>query len=128
MHWLHGIRRAQQNQAQNRSSTSGSLALRSQGPVARVSEAKEHDGDWLADLFAIWRDKHQARPVAVRQLDETVKKALDPQGRGRQHLAALLKKLVGTATAGFVLTCQKPAGRWGAATYALQKTGGDEKP
>jgi hypothetical protein len=93
-----------------------------------VSEAKERDGQWLADLFAIWRDKHQHRPVAVRQLDETVKKALDPQGRGRQHLAALVQKLAGTCIAGFVLTRQRSAGRWGAATYALTKTGGAEKP
>jgi hypothetical protein len=43
-----------------------------------------------------------------------VKQALDPQGRGRQHLASQLEKLAGTRMAGFVLTRQMPAGKWGA--------------
>jgi hypothetical protein len=77
----------------------------------------------VADLFAIWWDKHQDRPVAASKLHNDVIKAIDPQGRGRQHLTARLLTLDGARTAGFVLTRQPPAGKWGAATYALKKTG-----
>jgi hypothetical protein len=66
--------------------------------------------------------KHQDRPVAVRGLHNDVKRVLDPQGRGRQLLAAQLEKLAGTRTGGFMLTRQRPPGKWGAATYALKKT------
>ena len=51
---------------------------------------------------------------------------VDPQGRGRQYLSSQLEKLAGTRMAGFVLTRQAPAGKWGAATYALVKTGEQE--
>jgi hypothetical protein len=47
---------------------------------------------------------------------------VDPQGRGRQFLAAAVGKLAGTRAAGFVLTRQQAAGKWSAATYALQET------
>jgi hypothetical protein len=66
------------------------------------------------------------QPVAVRQLDGDVIYALDPQGRGRQFLAARLEKLADTRVAGFVFTRQAPAGNWGAATYALKKTMGED--
>src|SRR5436190_19613596 len=36
-----------------------------------------------------------------------------------QHIAARLRQLSGTRAGGFVLTRQKPAGKWGAATYSL---------
>jgi hypothetical protein len=50
-----------------------------------------------ADLFAIWWEKHRDRPVKVRDLDDDVKQAVDPQGRGtRQYLASQLEKLAGT--------------------------------
>jgi hypothetical protein len=70
-------------------------------------------------------DKHGDLPVAVSELDEDVRQAADPQSRGRQYLASQLQKLAGTRTAGFVLTRQAPAGKWGVATYALKKTAGD---
>jgi len=100
------------------------LALGCQDPVGRVSEAKQRDGrrQSVADLFAIWWDKHQDHPVAVRQLHDDVKHALDPQGRGRQYVSSQVEKLAGTRMAGFVLTRQAPAGKWGAATYALKRT------
>jgi hypothetical protein len=103
------------------------LALGCQDPVARVSEAKERDGrrQTLADVFAIWWQKHQDRPVAVRELHEDVRQILDPQGRGRQYLAACVERLAGTRMAGFVFTRQSPAGKWGAATYALKQTDAD---
>lgn len=102
------------------------LALGCQDPAERVSEAKERDGrrQAVADLFAIWWERHRDRPVAVRDLNEDVRHAVDPQGRGRQYLAAQLEKLAGTRMAGFVLVRQPSAGKWGAATYALKKTNG----
>jgi hypothetical protein len=103
------------------------LALGCQDPVARVGEAKERDGrrQTLADAIAIWWDKHQDQPVSVRELHDDVKEALDPQGRGRQYIAASVERLAGTRMAGFVFTRQAPAGKWGAATYALKKTDTD---
>ena len=75
------------------------LALGCQDPVERVSEAKERDGrrQAVADLFAIWWDKHHDRPVAVRELHDDVKQAVDPQGRGRQYLSSQAEKLAGRA-------------------------------
>jgi hypothetical protein len=104
------------------------LALGCQDPVERVSEAKQRDGrrQAVADLFAIWWDKHHDQPVAVRQLHDDVKQALDPQGRGRQYVSSQAEKLAGTRMAGFVFTRQAPAGKWGAATYALKRTAGEE--
>ena len=70
------------------------LALGCQDPVERVSEAKQRDGrrQAVADLFAIWWDKHQDQPVAVRQLHDDVRQALDPQGRGRQYVSSQARK------------------------------------
>jgi hypothetical protein len=80
----------------------------------------------LADAFAIWWQKHQDRPVAIRELHEDVRQVLDPQGRGRQYLAACVERLAGTRMVGFVFTRQSPAGKWGATTYALKKTDADQ--
>jgi hypothetical protein len=104
------------------------LALGCQDPVERVSEAKERDGrrQAVADLFAIWWDKHRDHPVALRELHDTVRQALDPQGRGRQYVSSQAEKLAGTRMAGFIFARQAPAGKWGAATYALKKTTGHE--
>jgi hypothetical protein len=105
------------------------LALGCQDPAERVSEAKERDGrrQVLADLFAIWWERHRDQPIAVRQLHDDVGQAVDPQGRGRQYLTAQLEKLAGTRMAGFVFTRQAAAGKWGAATYALKRTAAPEK-
>jgi hypothetical protein len=104
------------------------LELGCKDPADRVSEAKERDGrrQVIAEFFAIWWERHHDRPIAIRDLDDEVRHVLDPQGRGRQYLSSQLEKLAGTRMAGFVLTRQAPAGRWGAATYALVKTGGQE--
>jgi hypothetical protein len=86
-----------------------------------VSEAKERDGrrQTLADLITIWWEKHQDWPVTVRELHHDVTQAIDPQGRGRQYIAAYVERLAGTRMAGFVFTRQPPTGK--AATYALKK-------
>jgi hypothetical protein len=100
------------------------LALGCQDPVERVSEAKERDGrrQATADFFTIWSERHRDQPIAVRQLHDDVRRAVDPQDRGRQYIASQLEKLAGTRMAGFIFTRQAPAGKWGAATYALKKT------
>jgi hypothetical protein len=105
------------------------LALGCQDPVQRVSEAKERDGrrQVMIDLFETWWEKHGEQPVTVHQLHDEVKRVLDPQPRGRQYLAAQLEKLTGARVAGCILMRQQPAGRWGAATYALKKTGEGER-
>jgi hypothetical protein len=104
------------------------LALGCQDPVERVSEAKQRDArrQAVADLFAIWWDKHRDHPVALRQLHDEVRQALDPQGHGRQYVSSQAQKLAGTRMAGFVFTRQASVGKWGAATYALTETTGEE--
>lgn len=100
------------------------LTLGCHDPAERVSEAKERDSrrQAIVDVFLTWWDKHGDAPIALRDLHDDVKHTADPQGRGRQHLSSMLEKLAGTRMAGFVLTRQSPAGRWGVATYALSET------
>jgi hypothetical protein len=62
--------------------------------------------------------------MAGKDLHDDVRQLADPQGRGRQFLAAFLDRQTNARAAGFVLTRQSPAGRWNAATYALQDVGG----
>lgn len=102
------------------------IALGCQDPAARVSEVKRRDGqrEAIAEIFAIWWDKHRDRSLALRDLDQGVRDAADPQGRGRQYLAARIARLEGTRMSGFVLNRQQAAGHWGAATYRLQATAG----
>jgi hypothetical protein len=98
------------------------IALGCKDPAERVSEAKERDGrrQSIAEIFRLWWERHGAAAVAARDLHEDVRLLLDPQGRSRQYLASRLERLQGTRMAGFVLTRQAAAGRWGTATYALQ--------
>ena len=105
------------------------LALGCKDPADRVRETKERDGrrQEIAELFAVWWERHQDLPIAVRDLDDDVRHIADPQDRGRQYLSSRLGKLAGTRTAGFVLTRQPSAGKWGAATYALHVTEGADK-
>jgi hypothetical protein len=104
------------------------LALGCQDPAERVGEAKARDGrrQQIGDLFYLWWEKHRDLPVAVSQLDPMVERLADPQGRGRQYLAARLANLAGARIAGFVLTRQEAIGKWGKASYALKRTAGEE--
>ena len=99
------------------------LALGCHDPAARVAEAKGSDErrQQIAEIFAKWFEKHEEKPVAADDLHYEVKVLIDPQKRSRQHLVSCLLNLTGTRMAGFVLTRQAPAGKWGRATYALQK-------
>ena len=105
------------------------LALGCQDPADQVSEAKERDNrrQVIAELFTLWSERYGDRPMAIRDLDDEVCRVIDQQGRGRQFLSSQFQKLTGTRTAGFVLTRQPAAGRWGTATYALKRTGAREQ-
>jgi len=81
-----------------------------------------------ADLFSIWWRKHGDRAVAIRDLHTAVKEVADPHSRGRQYLASQLGNLAGTRLAGFTLTRQEAAGKWGAATFALRRDPQASKP
>jgi hypothetical protein len=100
------------------------VALGCQDPVQRIAEAKERDSrrQAIADLFAAWLQRHGSEPVAPSKLHEDVVRLADPQGRGRQFLAAYLQRLDGTRLKGHVLTRQESVGKHGHATYALMPT------
>jgi hypothetical protein len=103
------------------------VALGCCDPVARVSEAKLRDPtrQAIVTLFEIWWEKHHNYLIKANDIHDDVKHAADPQGRGRQYLAAYLERLAGTRLGGFVLTRQASPGKWGAATYKLQRAGPD---
>jgi hypothetical protein len=96
----------------------GSLTL---GEIRRRRKIEQAEA--IAALFSIWRDRHGATPVKARDLCPEARTIIDPQGRGRQFVAAYLKSLSAKKRGEYVLTRQKPSRKWGAATYALQKDG-----
>ncbi len=100
------------------------VALGCRDPVERLGEAKERDTrrQATAELFRAWWDRHQDRPMALRDLDEHVVRLIDPQGRGRQFISSQFGKLAGTRIAGLVLNRQPAAGHWSAATYRMEST------
>jgi hypothetical protein len=101
------------------------LALGCRDPVERMSEVKARDPfrQTIGALFAAWWKHHGCSPQTAHQLDIEVQRTIDPQGRGRQYVAAQLEKLDGTRLAGFVLTRQRGPSFYAVATYALQETG-----
>ena len=104
------------------------LALGCVDPVLRISEAKQNDPHRIrkAEIFQAWWKAHRSQPVTVSGISEPVRGLLDPQGRGRQYLAKAVSALEGTRIAGFVMTKQRPNGKWGAATYALRQIQDDD--
>ena len=96
-------------------------------PVEQVEVVKAHDPHRrrIAEIFAAWNGCHGDAPIRAADLADDVRQAIDPQGRGRQFVAAALDKLSDTRAAGFVLTRQESVGKWGAATYALLQTAAD---
>jgi hypothetical protein len=100
------------------------VALGCKDPVLRVADAKAHDPrrQRVAEIFNAWWAAHRDRPVTVAELAEPVRAAADPAGRGRQYLAAAVRRLEGTRAAGFVLERHAPDGKWSPDQYSLQKT------
>ncbi|AMN44058.1 hypothetical protein [Rhodoplanes sp. Z2-YC6860] len=99
------------------------LALGCTDPVQRIETLKAHDPkrQRIADFFQAWWQHHQATPIKLKDLDEAARALLDPHNRGRQYVANAVQGLAGTHAAGFVLTRQDAAGKWGRTTYALEK-------
>jgi putative DNA primase/helicase len=100
------------------------LALGCRDPVERIEAVKSDDPQRrrIVDLFQTWHEHHADLPTKVADLAEPIRSMVDPQGRGRQFVAARLVQLAGTRAGGFVLTREEPAGKWGAATYSLVRT------
>jgi hypothetical protein len=100
------------------------LALGCRDPVERIEAVKADDPHRrrIVDLFQTWQGHHADLPTKVADLAEPVRSLVDPQGRGRQFVAARLVQLTGTRAGGCVLTREEPLGKWGAATYSLVRT------
>jgi hypothetical protein len=100
------------------------LSLGVRDPVERINAIKASDPERrkIAELFETWVEHHKEGPVAVAELVEPVRKIIDPQGQGRQFVAAYVARLVNTRLGGYVLRQQKPSGKWGRATYAMQRS------
>jgi hypothetical protein len=96
-------------------------------PVERIELLKASDPNRqrVAEFFQAWWQSHKDAPVKLKDLDEAPRAAIDPQGRGRQYLAARVAGLAGTHAAGFVMTRQEAGGKWQASTYALKITNGN---
>ena len=99
------------------------LALGCRDPIDRIDQIKSDDPyrRQIVELFEAWDLHHGQRPVKAAALAEPVRVSLDPQGHGRQYIAARLKQLAGTRAGGYVLTRQDAGGKWGAATYLLHR-------
>jgi putative DNA primase/helicase len=100
------------------------LALGCPDPVERVRALKGRDTgrQRVAEILELWWASHRSAAMKVADLADPLKNTIDPQGRSRQHLVSAVQKLAGTRAAGFVLTRQEPAGRWGTAAYRLVQT------
>jgi hypothetical protein len=100
------------------------LALGCRDPVERIEATKATDPrrQNVAELFELWWRYHGADAIKAKDLAADVEIAIDPHQRGRQYVARRLVQLSGTRAAGFVLTRQEAAGKWGAATYQLEST------
>src|SRR5262249_29024165 len=75
----------------------------------------------IRELLRTWYDCHGNTPIKAADLAESVQRIIDPQGRGRQYVAAYLRNLAGTRAGGVGLTRQDAVGAWGAATYSLRR-------
>ena len=100
------------------------LSLGASDPVERINAVKARDPNRrvVTDLFETWVANHGERPIAVSDLAEPVCRIINPQGRSRQFLVHYLERLANARLGGFVLTQQKPSGKWGRATYAVKRT------
>jgi hypothetical protein len=103
------------------------LDLGCRDPVERLSEVKQRDPfrQTTGALFVAWWKHHGPSPQTAHQLDPEILRIVDPQGRGRQYVAAQLEKLAGARLGGYLLTRQRGLGIRSTATYALEQTDDD---
>ena len=96
-------------------------------PVERIAEVKGKDQRRrrIAEILTTWWASHGSAPVKVADIHQDVRALIDPQGRGRQFVAAAVEKMVGTRVGGFMLTVQRGDGKWAVATYAVQQNATD---
>jgi hypothetical protein len=99
------------------------LTLGTTDPVTRIADIKAADfrRQDAARLFETWHERHSDRPMRGAELHQEVRALIDPQGRGRQFIAAELSRLVGTQIAGLTLTRCKSPGKWSADTYTVRQ-------
>ena len=90
------------------------LTLGCADPAEKVAATKSNDPRRraIAELFNAWWEAHSNNPVAIAELTDRVRMVADPQNKGRQYLAAYIRRLEGTRAAGFVLTRNDAAGKW----------------
>lgn len=105
------------------------LTLGCTDPVTRVSDAKSKDGRRVhtVEILAAWFDCYGSRPTKAADIGETVLRIIDPQGKGRQFVAAVINNLVGTHAGGFKLTSQRSFGKWAVTTYAVTQVAIDTR-
>jgi hypothetical protein len=105
------------------------LELGCRDPVERIEAMKARDPKRMqtVEIFSAWWDNHGDQRLKSSDLSEAVRGIIDPQNRGRQFVQNAVASISGTQAGGFVLTRQTGAGRWSAATYMLNKLGGDHE-
>jgi hypothetical protein len=90
--------------------------------LSRETQQTWASGAAIVELFDAWHVHHGERPVKASARAESVRVLVDPQGRGRQQIAARLVQVTGTRAVASFLTRQEAAEKWGAATYSLVRT------
>ena len=78
------------------------MALGCRDPVDRIDKVKGDDPERrrIVEVFEAWDTHHGKRSIKAADLAEPVRALVDPQGRGRQFVAARLIQLVGTRAGG----------------------------
>jgi hypothetical protein len=99
------------------------LTLGCADPVERLHEIKARDPkrQRVTEIYATWFEHHKSAPVKVSDLaEEVVAKISGGAPMTRQRVATEVGKLEGTRAGGFVLTREKPKGKWSPSTYRLE--------
>ncbi len=99
------------------------LALGCADAAVRVATMKAQDPrrQRIAEFFEAWWSAHADAPVRVAALADGVRDAAGQAGQSRQAMTVMVRSLVGTRAAGFVLTLEPTQGRWSGDRYALRQ-------
>jgi hypothetical protein len=100
------------------------LALGCADPADRIAVAKSNDPRRQAalEILEAWWQQHGEQEMALKDLAEPVRVAVDPKGPSRQRLAAEIRKLVGARVGGFCLNVIPGRSRWDPDTFVLRRT------